>query len=120
MDIYIFDLDKTLFSTLDKDDGVLLYKEKFGCDFVGHAWYTKHISLDMDFYKPLLIDDTYKWYLKALESSDKKIFILTGRDNRQSMHQCVVELLETYDIEYDKLFCKPYKTDTLKYKLKNI
>jgi len=128
----IFDFDGTLLDTYSSDKGKLLWKEKFGFDWVFKGWWGRAESLDSRIYfkknpdahinglnenifeaKP--ITKTTLAYNEEINKPDTKVILLTGR--HLGIGDLVTKLVNEKGFEFHDYIYKTGNLETHEFKL---
>lgn len=116
--IVCFDFDDTLCHTIKPEEGLKIWRDKFGTewphihgDVIG--WWSKPETLDLDIFDTKLNDFVHSAYLDAVADEDNLVICATGRLER--LREEVTTILDKFDLKFDGVFLNR-KGDTFRFK----
>ncbi len=101
--IVVFDFDKTLIYTAEREEGEKLYKQATGKDWAHRGWWSRKETLDIDIFYPVKNEWIYKKYLEAKATPNTIVILMTGRIT--PLEDAVMKILNHHNFEFDRVFC---------------
>lgn len=98
--IAVFDFDKTLFLTPDREEALERYKQFTGIDWPHKGWWSREESLDTSMFSIPVIESVLADYQAEATKDNTLLVLLTGRIQRLSTH--VEKILDIYNIKFDE------------------
>lgn len=114
--LFLFDFDDTLMHSPEEDVGRKEYIEETGLSYPHKGWWGRPESL----LPPMRVfpGPAFRDFVAHRGRAGSKTIILTGRIER--MRSAILQVLQTYELEFDELICKKGYVETCDFKVSEI